>query len=186
MIALSLIIPSIIFIISGVWLLGKNSKVHNYSAAVLLTAGVVYSFMSFLYVGDSNTNLRPLRYLDWVITVPIMVYQMSRLANNSINVFYIMLTSLLMLATGYLGEIGIMNKIFAAFIGTVFAVFTFLPLLGNIDYRINRIFYLTMVGWVFYPLVYLINDTTAIIYMFSIVDLSVKLGLSLYLYRKIA
>lgn len=186
MILLSLIIPALLFISTGFYLSKQCSKMHNLSSAVLITAGAVYGLMAYTYHIDPSINLRQLRYIDWVITVPIMLYQISIIAKATrFNTIYNVACALVMLACGFLGEIGEIDKTMAAAIGTGCALFIFIPLLTNLDYRVNEILYLTLIGWLFYPVVYMFADTAAIIYSFSIVDLSVKLGLSYFIYKKL-
>ena len=186
MILLSLIIPALLFLGGGFYFSKQNSKMHNLSAMVLTIAGVVYTLMAYIYFENPDVNLRQLRYIDWAFTVPIMLYQISIIANSTkSNTIYTIICALVMLSIGFLGEIGGVDKMTATFLGILCALFIFVPLLNNIDYRINEILYLTLIGWLFYPIVYMFADTAAIIYSFSIVDLSVKLGLSYYLYKKL-
>ena len=90
-----------------------------------------------------------------------------------------------MLACGFVGELGVLDKTFMGVIGTIFALFTFLPLFNQIDKRTNKIYYLIMVGWLFYPIVYFVSDTINIIILYSIVDSTVKIGFAEYLYKKL-
>lgn len=90
-----------------------------------------------------------------------------------------------MLIFGFAGEVGIIDKLFAGIIGTICALFTFLPLFNQIDVRTNKIYYIIMLGWLFYPAVYFLPDSINLIIGYSIVDLVVKIGFAEYLYKKL-
>ena len=190
-----MITSSVLFLTAALFLLGGafyapvNSPTHKQSSLILLTAAIVYGIMGAEYTQNPEINLRVYRYMDWVITVPLMVYQMISLSSGGykkFNLIYCIFTSILMLAFGFLGEASYIAKNMAGIVGIVFALFTFLPLFNQIDARTNKIYYILMGGWLFYPIVYFITDNIGIIYLYSIVDLVVKLGFAHYLYKKIA
>lgn len=178
---------SILFLASAVRYVLTGSKLHKQSALILTIAGSVYFLMSILYGTDTDTNLRVFRYADWFLTVPLMVNQMIGLSSHkgAYNLFYCVLTSILMLGCGFVGELEILPKIFMGVIGTIFALFTFLPLFNQIDKRTNKIYYLIMIGWLFYPIVYFMPDTVNLILAYSIVDIVVKIGFAEYLHKKL-
>lgn len=182
-----LLITSLLFLICGVRFLSTSSKLHKQSGLILSTAGLVYLIMSILYFMDTDTNLRTWRYIDWFITVPMMVNQMMSLSYNkgTYNLTYCIITSILMLGFGFVGEAGLFDRSIAGILGTLCALFTFLPLFNQIDRRTNRIYYLIMTGWLFYPIVYFLSDSMNLIIGYSIVDLVVKIGFAQYLYRKL-
>lgn len=90
-----------------------------------------------------------------------------------------------MLGFGFVGEAGLFDRGLAGILGTLCALFTFLPLFNQIDRRTNKIYYLIMTGWLFYPIVYFLSDSMNLIIGYSIVDLVVKIGFAQYLYRKL-
>lgn len=187
MIFISLLITALAFLSAGFFLAQQNSKMHSISAAILTTAGSVYGVMAYSHYIDPDVALRPLRYLDWFITVPMMIYQIGLITKASkFNLIYNTICAIVMLGIGLLGELGEIDKTLAVALGTFCVLSIFIPLLTNLDYRVNEIVYLTLIGWLFYPIVYMFADTTAIIYTFSVVDLSVKLGLSYNIYKKIS
>ena len=187
MITSVLLVNSILFISAAIRYALTGSKLHKQSALILTIAGSVYFLMSILYGTNTETNLRLFRYMDWFLTVPLMVNQMISLSSfkGTYNLLYCVITSVLMLACGFVGELGVLDKTFMGVIGTIFALFTFLPLFNQIDKRTNKIYYFIMTGWLFYPIVYFVSDTINIIILYSIVDLIVKIGFAEYLYKKL-
>lgn len=182
-----LLITSLLFFGLGIRFTLTSSKLHKQSGLILSIAGSVYFIMYYLYTNDSDTNLRTWRYIDWFITVPLMVRQMISLSYNkgTYNLVYCILTSILMLGFGFVGEYGLLDKTISGVLGTLCALFTFLPLFNQIDRRTNQIYYLIMMGWLFYPIVYFLPDSTNLIISYSIVDLVVKIGFAQYLYKKL-
>lgn len=187
MITSVLLISSILFFTFAVRFRSYDSKLHNQSALILGIAGVVYLIMTIVNIHFPDVNLRPFRYLDWFITVPLMVRQMIGLATikGTYDLTYSIITSVLMLVCGVAGELGILDKVFMGIVGLAFAIQTFLPLFNQIDRRTNRIYYILMIGWLFYPIVYFASDSINLISMYSVVDLTVKIGFANYLYAKL-
>lgn len=189
MVTCTLFITAMLFMAGGAFFAPINSPLHKQSSLILLVAAIVYGIMGAEYYFNPNINLRIYRYMDWAITVPLMVNQMISLSSGSskkFNLFYCIFTSILMLGFGFLGEASYIPKNLAGIVGIACALFTFLPLFNQIDARTNKIYYILMVGWLFYPIVYFITDTTSIVYLYSVVDLVVKMGFAHYLYKKIA
>ena len=184
---LTLLITSLLFSIFGTKFLSTSSKLHKQSGLILSIASIAYFIMSVVSILEHDVNLRVWRYIDWFITVPLMLNQMISLSYNksTYNLLYCIFTSILMLIFGLAGEVGIIDKLFAGIIGTICALFTFLPLFNQIDVRTNKIYYIIMLGWLFYPAVYFLPDSVNLIIGYSIVDLVVKIGFAEYLYKKL-
>ena len=120
-----LLITSIIFLTGGVFFSidSKNFLQSKLSAIILLIAGSSYMWMNHLYGFDNTTNLRTWRYLDWLFTVPILIYQMylyldpfGRTKGSLITSITCMLA---MLGLGFAGEAGIISKFLGGFLGTI-------------------------------------------------------------------
>ena len=184
---LLLLSTSFLFILTAFRYLSEKSRIHKQSSLILGVAGIMYLIMAVVYNLDTSVNLRLYRYIDWFITVPIMVYQMDSLSSHEsrYTLIYPELTSILMLGCGFLGESLLIDKTIAGICGVFLALFTFLPLFNQIDVRTNKIYYVLMIGWLFYPIVYFIPETFNIIILYSLVDLIVKIGFAGYLYKKI-
>ena len=75
MITSVLLVNSILFISAAIRYALTGSKLHKQSALILTIAGSVYFLMSILYGTNTETNLRLFRYMDWFLTVPLMVNQ---------------------------------------------------------------------------------------------------------------
>ena len=77
-------------------------------------------------------KINTMRYSDWIITTPFMLLALSMLLGyeNKIPVRFkpfllVLFFNLLMLGFGYSGEIGLLNRNLASFMGFIFLFFTF-------------------------------------------------------------
>lgn len=189
-------INDILLITSSIFLTGaaffgyksKNSIQERLSSVILLIAGSSYMFMHYLYGIDPEINLRTWRYLDWLFTVPILIYQMYLYLDNrgrTIKTLIWSITCMLgMLGFGFLGEAAIISKVLGGLLGTMFSIYTFVALSNGIGK--NKVkFYLSILGlWMFYPVVYFFTDSILTIILYSLVDLSAKLGVAAYIYTR--
>lgn len=166
----------------------KESLQAKLSAIILLIAGSTYTLMNYLYGIDNETNLRIWRYLDWLFTVPILIYQLYLYLDNKGKNIKTLIWSIVcmlgMLAFGFLGESGLISKIAGGLLGTMFSIYTFIALSNGIG-KTKIKFYLSILGlWMFYPIVYFFTDSLLTIAMYSLVDLSAKLGVAVYIHTR--
>lgn len=166
----------------------KESLQAKLSAIILLIAGSTYTLMNYLYGIDNETNLRIWRYLDWLFTVPILIYQLYLYLDNKGKNIKTLIWSIVcmlgMLAFGFLGESGLISKIAGGLLGTMFSIYTFVALSNGIG-KTKIKFYLSILGlWMFYPIVYFFTDSLLTIAMYSLVDLSAKLGVAVYIHTR--
>lgn len=105
-----------------------------------------YVFILRKMTTTSINQMATIRYYDWVITTPIMLFtsilffrykQIIKdketkpltinefIENNYKTIGYIFISNVLMLFVGYLGEIGMINKMLSVFIGFIFFGFVF-------------------------------------------------------------
>lgn len=190
MISTILLITSIIFLAGSMVFTSKAKESYQskLSGLILLIAGCSYMWMGHLYNADPEINLRTWRYLDWLFTVPILIYQMYLYLDNRGKKVSSLVISILcmlgMLGFGYLGEASIISKVIGGFIGTMFSLYTFIALSNGISKKKMK-FYLSVLGvWLFYPIVYFFSDSLLTIVLYSIVDLTAKLGMAIYIHYK--
>ena len=165
-----------------------NSLQSKLSAMILLIAGLTYMYMSHIFGLDDTTNLRTWRYMDWTFTVPILIYQMYTFLKPKFRKIGTLLMSIScmlgMLLFGFLGEASVVPKLFGGLIGTMFSIYTFVSLANGIK-KENLNFYIGVLTlWMFYPIVYFMTDSLLTIVLYSIVDLTAKLGVAIYIHTK--
>lgn len=165
-----------------------NSLQSKLSAMILLIAGLTYMYMSHIFGLDDTTNLRTWRYMDWTFTVPILIYQMYTFLKPKFRKIGTLLMSIScmlgMLLFGFLGETSIIPKLFGGFIGTMFSIYTFVSLANGIKKEQLNFYIGVLTLWMFYPIVYFMTDSLLTIVLYSIVDLTAKLGVAIYIHTK--
>jgi bacteriorhodopsin len=156
-------------------------------------------------VKDKNINsvddlplekINNMRYSDWVITTPFMLLALSMLLGyeNKIQVKFkpfllVLFFNLLMLGFGYSGEIGLLNRTLANFIGFIFFFLTFGTIWKlfmtslKVTYQSKFIFWLYVGLWSLYGVFYQTNEATKLI-GYNMLDLTTKaiVGILFWLY----
>jgi len=187
MVSYVLLITSFIFLVSSILFLVKGkSKQSKLSTIALGIAGIMYGIMSYLYSYDTEVNLRVLRYFDWGLTIPILLYQMylhMNVKSQTIGTFISAVVCMMfVLVFGFSGEIGWLGKVSAGLLGIMFSIYTFLTMVNGIGDNNIKFYIITFGVWMFYPIAYFLSDTTFIIILYSVIDIAAKLGMDLYLY----
>jgi bacteriorhodopsin len=141
-------------------------------------------------------KINNMRYIDWSITTPFMLLVLSMVLGyeNKVLVKFrpFMLTMVLnfaMLAFGYSGEIGLLNKNIAGFMGFIFFFLTYgtiwkLFMTGSkITIQSKFIFWIFLGTWSLYGVFYYTNEATKLI-GYNILDLIAKafVGIFFWLY----
>ena len=141
-------------------------------------------------------KINNMRYIDWSITTPLMLLVLSMVLGyeNKVLVKFnpYLLTlffNFVMLAFGYIGEIGLLNRNIASFISFIFLFLTYgtiwkLFMMGSkITFQSKFIFWIFVGTWSLYGLFYHTNETTKMI-GYNILDLIAKalIGIFLWLY----
>lgn len=189
MVSYVLLITSFIFFMSSIFFFIKGkSKQSKLSTVGLGIAGLMYGIMAYLHSNGIETNLRVLRYFDWILTIPILLYQMYLYLNvkyQRISVFIsAVICMVFVLLFGFSGEIGWLDKTTAGLLGVMFSLYTFLAMINGMGGKNYKFYILTFGLWMFYPIVYFLSDSMLIVILYSIVDLTAKLGMDSYLYLK--
>jgi len=128
------------------------------------------------------------RYVDWIITTPVMLYEIVSIANGArkeenkvqdFEIFYIIILDILMIVAGLIGSLVCSRTKWVFF---AFSVLSFIPILKtlcqlsfkdpnvvlsdhqNVIARLyKRISYLTVLAWSLYPLVWILSTGTNIL-----------------------
>ena len=206
MVSVLLSITGIIFLGMSVFNAIKNNNIISKLSTVIFTiAGSTYLLMSCLHSLGNEIPIRILRYIDWFLTVPLMIIQMSYFfsgKNNIKKVVTPILITLLMLFFGLLGEIGFKEnwpfvsegqifdlrinefKTVCGMIATGFMSQLFIKLSGNLDQTKVKLFTRVLLLWCFYPTVYFISESLTTLILFSIVDLTAKVGIGFVMHSE--
>jgi len=141
-------------------------------------------------------KINNMRYIDWSITTPFMLLVLSMVLGyeNKVIVKFrpfvlTMVLNFAMLAFGYSGEIGLLNKNIAGFMGFIFFFLTYgtiwkLFMTGSkITIQSKFIFWIFLGTWSLYGVFYYTNDAIKLI-GYNILDLIAKafVGIFFWLY----
>lgn len=141
-------------------------------------------------------KINNMRYSDWVITTPFMLLALSMLLGyeNKIQVKFkpfllVLISNLFMLGFGYSGEIGLLNRNLASFMGFLFLLLTFgiiwklFMTCAKTTYQSKLIFWLYLGLWSLYGVFYHTNEATKMI-GYNMLDLTAKafVGIFFWLY----
>ena len=141
-------------------------------------------------------KINNMRYSDWVITTPFMLLALSMLLGyeNKIAVRFksfilVLISNLFMLGFGYAGEIGLLNRNLASFMGFLFLLLTFgiiwklFMTCAKATYQSKLIFWLYLGLWSLYGVFYHTNEATKMI-GYNMLDLTAKafVGIFFWLY----
>ena len=176
-------IGSVSMLAATVWFLMQHGQVDkkfkdSMLVAALITgiAAVHYFYMreQWVLTGESPTELR---YIDWILTVPLMVVEFALLTGVGMRKLF--WASVIMLVTGYFGESGVMGGT-ATLWGTASALAYFYMAYevgcltifggptgavgtalnsasGKIPSAGRMLQWFVLVGWAIYPLGYLMG-----------------------------
>ena len=141
-------------------------------------------------------KINNMRYTDWIITTPFMLLALSMVLGyeNKIAVrfksfIWVLISNLFMLGFGYAGEIGLLNRNLASFMGFVFLLLTFgiiwklFITCAKATYQSKLIFWLYLGLWSLYGVFYHTNEATKML-GYNILDLIAKafVGIFFWLY----
>lgn len=173
------------------------------SGVICLVAAMTYFFMKDFYLARSGEQDFPteLRYIDWIITVPLMLVKFPTLlglgSKGQKFMAMLIIVSVVMLITAFVGEMNFENKaLHFGFYGVsvlcwFYILYSLNKALGSLPptiseakkITIRRMFIIILVGWTIYPVGYLVPtfqleaDYRELLY--NIGDLINKVGLGL-------
>ena len=170
----------------------RNNVAPEYRTTMTISALIVgiaafhYYYMRGVYV-DTQVVSTEYRYMDWIITVPLMALKFPSLVGKDAitdktfaglgftGICFV--GALIMIGFGYLGEANIMNETLALLLGgmgwAMIMVATGLPFglfagLGvdnskikeEVKWSTDALRTFILVGWIIYPVGYLFNENT--------------------------
>ena len=141
-------------------------------------------------------KINNMRYIDWAITTPFMLLALSMVLsyeNKTVVKIYPYLLTLVfnfaMLAFGYLGELKLLNRNIASFIGFIFffltygTIWKFFMTGSKVTPQSKFIFWIFLGTWSFYGLFYHAKESTKM-FGYNVLDLISKafVGIFFWLY----
>lgn len=176
MVILSLLATTIFLLLEQKNIEKKWHTSNNVSILVLIIAAYHYFNMQNKWI-NNKSNPVIYRYMDWFITVPLLIIEFYVILNVEINIpisiFYkLLIASVLMLLFGFLGELNIIDRVSGFILGSIFWVYIVYQILygelqqykkkinnKTVNFIYNNLKWIIIVGWAIYPLGYILNNT---------------------------
>lgn len=178
---------------------GKWKTSLSVSALITGIAAVHYFYMRDVW-GDTQTSPTALRYIDWILTVPLMCVEfyliLSAIKKVSSGILTrLLIGSVVMLVFGYLGEAEIMNRNVGFGIGMLGWLIVLYEVFAGEASKVSaesaspalqsafgylRLF--ALIGWAIYPIGFLMNDPAKLNIAYNIADAINKIGWGLIIY----
>ena len=148
------------------------------SGLITFIAAVHYYYMRGELGPDGSAgDITSIRYIDWILTVPLMCvefYLLLKVAGaTTTHLRNLILLSLAMLIFGYVGEAGMGNAaLWGLFSGLAYFAIVYMIKYGDlsklaksaggsVEKAHNTLFWFVLVGWAIYPLGYMIGTAEA-------------------------
>lgn len=153
------------------------------SGLITFIAAVHYFYMRGELGPDGSAgDITSIRYIDWILTVPLMCvefYLLLKVAGATTkHLRDLIVLSLIMLVTGYVGEAGMGNAaLWGLFSGLAYFAIVYMIKYGDlaklaksaggsVEKAHNTLFWFVFVGWAIYPLGYMIGTADGQWYSF--------------------
>lgn len=141
----------------------------------LLVTAIQFTFYATIIRNHAVETMAVTRYCDWAITTPLMlislssylIYKKGEMSQGGIldvirkyksQVIQIVVLNAIMLAAGYLGEIGFIPREYALVIGAVAFIATFRIIYTEMGGAGNGIFNTVAVVWGLYAVAYMLPN----------------------------
>jgi len=169
---------------SAVFFFFERSEVSAKWRTSVTVAGLVtfIAFFHYFYMRDAwsgalqSGNLTQLRYIDWLVTVPLQIVEfyliLKVVGKVTRGIFWqLLVASLVMLVGGLLGEMDVLNEVVGFVIGMIgWAGVVYLIFVGgaakasaesknaSVQSAFNSMKLFVLVGWSIYPIGYIIGN----------------------------
>ena len=175
---------------------------------VQLVEAIFYVYIILAFANINKHNITSRRYLDWVITTPIMLISTimfmiyKKLEQESPNkkittteiihkekftLLKIIAYNFLMLFFGYLGETKMLNKVISTFLGFIFFSLSFYEIWKNYANNVKKnknLFYFLFIVWSFYGVASMFPMLPKNI-MYNFLDIVAKNFYGLYIFYEV-
>lgn len=175
-------------ILTGVGAFRSNDTKYEIALTLETFISAVAGYVYYKYLIDkkSEQEITPYRYLDWLITTPFLLLSLMVILNDNNPQFpwysflWVVILDLIMLISGYLSEIGKLDRFLGWLVGTIALIGIFLVLGYTYPSNYNQpIFWYFVILWVLYGVVfYLPGDYKTICY--NILDVAAKVAFGIW------
>ena len=154
----------------------KWNTANNVSILILIIAAYHYFYMRNKWITEGS-NPVIYRYMDWFLTVPLLIIEFYLILNIELEIpksifMKILVASILMLLFGFLGELGYIDRTKGFILGSIFWIYIVYEIFfgelqkykkkiktKSIHFVYDTLKWIITIGWIIYPLGYLLNTT---------------------------
>ena len=145
----------------------QHRSVAIYAAIITFVASVMYFMMMTLALSGGINQTMPLRYIDWIITTPLLLLEFGLIAAIAGSVkkgliVRLMLADVVMIVTGFLGEISTPGDT-ATYVWFILSCLAWIWIIvevfglkasgkGYAVQAVNTMKWFVIIGWSIYPL----------------------------------
>lgn len=155
------------FLLEKSELKSQHRSVAIYAAIITFVASIMYFMMMTMAIAGQADQTMPLRYIDWIITTPLLLLEFGIVASLAGTVKKgligrLMFADVVMIVTGFLGEISAPGDTATyiwfiisvlAWIWIIVEVFRLVPSgSGYAVKAVNTMKWFVIIGWSIYPL----------------------------------
>ena len=208
-ISVALVASTAFFFFESLRVKGKFRTSLVVSGLVTLVAAIHYFYMRDVWV-TTGTSPTVFRYIDWVITVPLLMIEfyliLAACTKVSLGVFWrLTLGTLVMLIAGYLGEAGFIDSTIGFVVGMggwayiLYEIFAGEAATVNasqatpaVQSAYNSMKWIVTIGWAIYPLGYFFGylaggaDDASLNVIYNLADFVNKIGYGLVIWAAAA
>ena len=145
------LIAIIIFLIASLYFFYQKLYLPS---AVCLIAGSSYIAM---YLNTSQENIEKFRYIDWIVTTPIMLFAILNYAKVPLSkIFLLLIIDIIMIYTGYLSKTEKDPK--KKNIWVIYGGILYLFIAYALYMTKSPVAIFTLILWTSYPVVFILNQ----------------------------
>lgn len=131
---------------------------------IVALINLIASYMYYFLIKNPSIQIR---YIDWILTTPLLLYELSNILNikNKTIQIIIQICNLLMFYFGWLGEIQPKKRFLFCFLGFIPLVIIFSIYYSFLtDFQTTFYYYYFLIIWSMYGIVYLKKKNRAVYY----------------------
>lgn len=174
-------------VLTAIRSLNNITDIHALKLQLSTAVTFIASCHYYLMIG-APTRIVTYRYLDWFFTTPLLLIDLCLTTGITDKRIIMRLVgyNIVMLVAGFIGEIGVVNKLVACIIGFVPLVLIFWDINRLMVRNDENIWVLCVfIGvWSMYGLLYMLDSANMRNLSYNILDIVAKAGFGAYLFYK--
>jgi len=208
LISMAMVAATAFFFLERDRVVGKWKTSLTVAGLITGVAALHYFYMRGVWITNvaNGDSLTVLRYIDWLITVPLQIIMfyliLAAVTTVAVGLFWrLLVAALIMIVFGYCGEIGALNVTLAFVIGLAAWLYIVYEVFAGEASQVNAgsgnaagqaafnaLRLIVTVGWAIYPLGYAVGyfgggiDTSSLNLIYNVADFVNKIAFGMAIY----